>query len=184
MRYTNNYNWSGLEFPVAINKISKFEKNNNDIVVNVLGIKGKRIYICRNSKHYNRMNVVNLLLIDDGEQRHYTVIKSLSRLLGDSNSKHGHKQHFCLNCLQGFHSEESRDNHFEYCKDNETVRIEMPEKGSFIEFHDGQNQFKVPFVMYGDFEAILKPIEEQSPNPEGSYTKELNQHISSGFCVV
>ena len=53
MRYANNHNWSGLEFPVAINKINEFEKNNNDIVVNVLGIKGKRMYICRNSKHYN-----------------------------------------------------------------------------------------------------------------------------------
>ena len=50
--YTNNYNWSRLKFPVAIKKISKFEKN-NDIVVNVLGVKEERIYICRNSKHYN-----------------------------------------------------------------------------------------------------------------------------------
>ena len=134
--YTNNYNWSGLEFPVAINKINEFEKN-NDIAVNVLGIKEQRIYICRNSKHYDRKNVVNLLLIDNGEGRHYTVIKSLSRLLGSNNSKHKHKQHFCLNCLQGFHSEKSRDNHFKYCKDNEAVRIEMPKEGSFVEFHDG-----------------------------------------------
>ena len=52
MRYANNYNWSELEFPVAINKISEFEKN-NDIAVNVLGVKEQRIYICRNSKHYN-----------------------------------------------------------------------------------------------------------------------------------
>ena len=73
--YTNNYNWSGLEFPVAINKINEFEKN-NDIAVNVLGVKGQRIYICRNSKHYDRKNVVNLLLITDGEKRHYTAIKS------------------------------------------------------------------------------------------------------------
>ena len=108
--YTNNHNWSGLEFPVAINKINEFEKN-NDIAVNVLGVKGKRIYICRKSKHYDRKNVVNLLLITDGKKRHYTAIKSLSRLLGDCNSKHWHKQHFCLNCLQGFHSEECRDNH-------------------------------------------------------------------------
>ena len=94
----------------------------------------------------------------DGKKKH-TAIKSLSRLLGDSNSKHGHKQHIYLNCLQGFHSEKSRDNHFEYCKDNEAVRIKMPKEGSFVEFHDGKNQFKVPFIMYADFEAILKPKE-------------------------
>ena len=121
MRY-DNYDLSGLEFPVAINKISEFKKN-NDITVNVLGVKEQRIYICTNSKLYNRKNIVNLLLITDGEKRHYTAIKSLSRLLRSSNSNHKHKQHFCLNCFQGFHSEESRDKHFKYCKNNEAVRI-------------------------------------------------------------
>ena len=63
-----------------------------------------------------------------------------------------------MNCLQGLPTEISRDKHFEYCKDNETVRIEMPEKGSFVKFHDGQYQLKTPFVMYPDFEANLEPI--------------------------
>ena len=35
------------------------------------------------------------------------------------------------------------------------VRVEMPRKGSSVEFYDGQNQFKVPFMMYADFEALL-----------------------------
>ena len=59
----------------------------------------------------------------------------------------------------------------------------MPEEGLFVKFHNGQNQFKVPFVMYADFEAILKPIESPKPNPEESYTKVISQHIPSGFCV-
>ena len=105
MRY-DNYNWSGLEFPVAINKINEFGKN-NDIAVNALGVKEQRIYICRNSKHYDQKNIVNLLLITDGEKRHYTAIKSLTRLLASSNSKHKRKQHFCLNCLQGFSVEKA-----------------------------------------------------------------------------
>ena len=90
---------------------------------------------------------VNLLLITNGECRHYTVIKSLSRLLGSRNTKNAHKQYFCLNCLQDVDSELSRDKHYEYCQDNEAVKIEMPKPGSFVEFHDGQNQFKVPFTM-------------------------------------
>ena len=104
-RFANNYDWSGLEFPVAINKISEFEKNNN-VSVNVLVVKGPKIHIC-------------------GEKRHYTAVKSLTRLLRSSNSKYKCKQHFCLNCLQGFSLEESRDKHYEYCKNNETVRIKM-----------------------------------------------------------
>ena len=179
-RFANNYNWSGLEFPVAINKISEFKKNNN-ISVNILVIKGPKIYICGKLKCNNQKNVVNLLLITNGEKRHYTVIKSLTRLLASSSSKHGHKQNFCPNYLQGFSLEESRDKHYEYCKNNEAVRIEMPKEGSFMEFHDGQNQFKVPFTMYADFEANLKPIEGPSPNPKESYTKEINQQFPLWF---
>ena len=52
-----------------------------------------------------------------------------------------------------------------------------------MEFHDGQNQFKVPLILYADFEAILKPMKESNFNPEASYTKEINQNIPSGFCV-
>ena len=123
------------------------------------------------------------MLITDGK-RHYTAIKSLSRLLGSSNSKDGHQQHSCINCFQGFHSIESRDKHFEYCKNNEAVKIEMPKEGSFVEFHDGQNQLKVPFEIYVDFETILKPTKGvTNVNPEKPYTKEINQHIPSGFCV-
>ena len=111
------------------------------------------------------------------------MTKSLTRLLASSNSKHKRKQHFCLNCLQGFSLEESKNKHYEYCKDNEAVRIEMPKESSFVEFHRGQNQFKVPFTMHADFEAILKPMKETNFNPDAPYTKEINQHISSGFCL-
>ena len=108
-RFENNYNWSGLEFPAAINKIGVF-KRKNDVSVTVLALKGPEVYIARKPKCKASKNV-NLVLITDGEHRHYMVIKSLSRLLGSKNSKHTNKQYFCLNCLQGFHSEQSRDKH-------------------------------------------------------------------------
>ena len=62
----------------------------------------------------------------------------------------------------------------------------MPKQGSTIEFKDGQNQFKVPFIMYADFESILEPmdpVELGSPNPNQPYTNEVNQHSPSGWCV-
>ena len=64
---------------------------------------------------------LNLLLISGDDRWHYTSIKSLSRLLAGKNSKHHGKQHFCMNCLQGFTFELSRDKHYAYCIDNETV---------------------------------------------------------------
>ena len=88
--------------------------------------------------------------------------------------------------LAGFTQESSRDQHQVYCEDNESVRVEMHKQGSTIEFKDGQNQFKVPFIMYADFESILEtmdPVEPGSPNPSQPYTNEVNQHTPSGWCV-
>ena len=59
----------------------------------------------------------------------------------------------------------------------------MPRKGSTFEFCDGQNQFKVPFMMYADFESILKPIQGPNPEPTGSYTSQVTKHSPSGWCV-
>ena len=134
---------------------------------------------------------INLLLIYEDGINHYTAIKRLLRLLRSSNTK----QHFCMNCLQGSTQELSRDRHQVYCEHNESVRVEMPKQGSTIEFKDGQSQFKVPFIMYADFESILEPmgpqgpgslsdpIESPNPNPSQPYTSEVNQHTPSGWCV-
>ena len=180
-KFADNYDWSGLEFPVAINKIGVFVKK-NEVSVMVLALKGSEVYVARKSE-CKASKDVKILLITNGECRHYTEIKSLSRLLGSRNSKHAHKQYFCLNCLQGLHSEESRDKHYNYCKDNEAVKVEMPKPGSLIKFPNEQNQFKVPFKMYTDFEAILRPVHGPSPSPNKPYTKKVNRHIPSGFCV-
>ena len=114
--FADNYDWSGLEFPVSLKQIGKFEAK-NDISVNMLSLEGKDIYILRNSNQRDRE--INLSMTSKDGINHYTVIKSLSRLLRSSNTKHKCKQYFCTNCLQGFSLEASRDEHRVYCEDNE-----------------------------------------------------------------
>ena len=129
---------------------------------------------------------INLLMVSEDGIWHYTAIKSLSKLLSTKNSNTKHKQHFCMNCMQSFMQESSRDQHQVYCKDNESVRVEMPKQGLTVEFEDGQNQFRVQFIMYTDFKLILKPmdpVEPGSPNPNQPYTNEVNQQTQSGWCV-
>ena len=65
-KFENGYDWSGLEFPVAIDKIGIFEKK-NDVSVTILGVKGLEIYVDRKSK-YKASNNVELLLITNGEK--------------------------------------------------------------------------------------------------------------------
>ena len=119
-----------------------------------MAVEGRDIYIHRKGQRVGRE--INLLMVSEDGIRHYTAIKSLSRLLSSMNSNTKHKQHFCMNCLQGFTQELSRDQHQACCDYNESVRVEMPEQGSTVEFKDGQNQFRVPYIMYADFESILE----------------------------
>ena len=85
-----------------------------------------------------------------------------------------------MNCLQGYSEERSRDEHIGYCKDNESVHIEMPHKKPIIQYSDGQFQFKVPFIMYADFESILEPISGPANNPQISSTRGVN-HLDDVF---
>ena len=149
-RYEEEFDWNGLEFPVSFRDINKFERN-NEIGVNILAIGNKKTYICRKGKDYDR--IVNLMLMTDVEnpnKKHYVAVKSLSRLLSKQNSKHKEAQHFCSNCLNGFESEIIRDEHYEYCRSKDSVRVEMPTKNPIVKYTDGQYQFKVPFMIYAD----------------------------------
>ena len=171
-RYEEEFDWSDIEFPVSFRDINKFERN-NETGVNILAVENKKTYICRKGRDYNR--IVNLMLIADVEnsnKKHYVAVKSLSRLLSKQNSKHKEAQHFCTNCLNGFESEIIRDEHYEYCRSKDSVRVEMPTKNPIV-----------PFVIYADFEYILVPVSGAPNNPEMSSTRGINVHQPSGWCM-
>ena len=61
-KFMDNYDWSGLEFPVSIKDIGKFETRNN-ISVNVLAVEGRDIYIHRKGQRMGRE--INLLMVSE-----------------------------------------------------------------------------------------------------------------------
>ena len=163
--YEKQYNWKETEFPVSIKKIDKCEKNNPGIAVNVLfsNKKNQNIYTARRSENnVKSKKQVSLLMIVDCEKRHYTAIKNMSRLLSRLNGKTRSAYHYCINCFNGLWTESARDKYYEYCSSNGHVKVTKPtEKKKKLKFHDGQYQFKVPFMLYADFESILKPVDER-----------------------
>ena len=180
-KYKEEFDWSGLEFPVPFRDINKFESR-NEIGVNILAVENRKIYICRRGKDYDR-NVNLLLITGDSNKKHCVAVKSLSRLLSSQNSKNKGIEYFCTNCLNGFTSEISRDEHFNYCRSKDSVRVEMPIKDPIVKFTDGQYQFKVPFVIYADFESILFPVSSAPNDPDKSSTRGINVHEPSGWCM-
>ena len=109
-----NFNSDGLKFPLPIKQIPKFENRNEDFSVNVFAVDEEKIK-CRENKvnlfpvhtttHRNRKYHANLLLIRSGEQSHYVVIKSLSKLLKGRVENGGQNYFICEYCLYSFSTE-------------------------------------------------------------------------------
>ena len=91
-------NWNGFESPLVIQQLGKFEMNNPGIAVNMLFIiKNSKHAVCRSKLNTKRSKQANLLMIVDGERRHYTVIKNISRLLSKQNGRsNSHITHITL----------------------------------------------------------------------------------------
>ena len=100
-----------------------------------------------------------------------------------STTAHKAKKHFCMFCLQGFPSEEVLEKHKGVCVQvNGAQAIRMPAEGSKVKFGNHHKQLPAPFVIYTDFEAILKKSTEPGVGgEEGSYTRKYQDHKACGY---
>ena len=84
-RKAKSFNVSGMKFPCEFSDINKFE-NNNNVAINVFGVDEKEeIFPLRISM--KESDHVKILLIENNGERHYCLIKSMSRLLSSQFSK-------------------------------------------------------------------------------------------------
>ena len=186
---SEKFDWTGIEFPVSLKQIDKFE-NKNNYAINVFGYE-KVVYPLRLSKKNEQ--VINLLLIANEETNHFCWIKNMSRLLSSGINNHQHKRYFCYRCLNSFHSEKSLEKHKEYCQNNEAVKIEMPmikdDEGKFLgpEYIYFKNHYKkqrVPFVVYADFECFTEKIDTCQPEEGKGFTNQYQKHRPSGYSYL
>ena len=177
----NTLNMEGIEYPVSLKDIDKFEKQNPSIFITVFGYEDKSVYVLRNSENTNREHNVIFLLIKEEGVNHYCLVKNLSRLLSSQVSKHDGKKYFCMRCLKPFNNQKALDKHEGYCSNHEAVKIIMPKKGTMLRFENYHRGEKVPFVIYADFKSCIKSIDTCDPNPENSYTKQYQKHKPISF---
>ena len=177
-QFIEKLDYSSIEFPVTVKQIDKIEKQNN-ICINLFGYEEKQkfpIYISK-EKYQDHME---LLLITEGENKHYVLIKDFNKFMFRQN-KHEHKKHFCMYCLQCFSREDVLTEHTKNCISiNGKQAINMPEKGDKVYFKNHHKQLPVPFLIYADFEAITEKIHGCQPNNEKSYTVAYQKHTDCG----
>ena len=130
MAKENTLNMEGIDYPVSLKDLNKFEKQNPTISITVLKYEGKVVYPLRNSYCTDRDYDIILMLIEEGGVKHYCLVKSINRLLSSQKTNGKRKEHFCLRCLNPFWCEEALSKHKEYCGKYEAVKIELPKKGT------------------------------------------------------
>ena len=74
------------------------------------------MHITYKSKHnLTREKQVILLMISNGENRHYLVVKSLPGLLKGITSNHK-EDFYCLNCFHSYRTKNKLESHKKYVK--------------------------------------------------------------------
>ena len=129
LRYQNTLNFDGITFPVDVKQISKFEKQNPEISVNVISLDSNDRGFCIEymSAEPNRKHHINLLLLDHPvcETSHYVYIKNFSRLLGDRTKDCG-RSFVCNSCLNVFTSQRVLDSHIPHCLQHAPQQVVYP----------------------------------------------------------
>ena len=163
------FDWTDCKFPMALDKITFFEKR-NDISVNVYQWKecACPLRITKEEKPFH----VDLVFLTKDFENHFALIKNFSRFASSQVPGKGHTERFfCKRCLNSFPHKEGLENHKEICGDFAAAKVELP--GGKCYFKNWERMMHVPVVVFADFESILKPC------LEGNKTHE---HIPCGFC--
>ena len=166
----------GIEFPVKLTGISKFAKRTN-MSINVYTFDDKSIVPLEITKDEKEMHI-DLLYY----KSHYCWIYSLEKLVGSQFSKYKFKKFICRMCLSLFYSEKKLNDYKTYCQQHKCAKILMPKLyDNILEFKNYNISLKVPFVVYADFECMLKKIDKCQPSDDVSYAKPFQKHVPTNF---
>ena len=185
-------NMKGIRYPVDFRGIDRFESQNPNISLSVVGYneKDKTINPLKRSNYTGCEHDIVLLLLkgwkkgENGEEKensHYVLVKNMSALIASQINSHKGTCNICLNCFSGYGDIKALNKHKEYCYNNECVKILMPPPGTFLRFKNFLHSEKAPFAIYADFESLVKSMDNCDPDPNKSYTKKYQKHEPTSF---
>ena len=144
----------------------------------------KKIQVVYKSRHnLTCEKQVTLLIISNGENWHYLVVKNLPGLLKGITSNHK-EDFYCLNCFHLYRTKNKLEEHKKICENHDYCRVEMPTKdNNIIKYNQGKKSIKLLFIIYADLECLLEKMDTCYNNPQESSTTEINKHTPSGYLL-
>ncbi|KYN43896.1 hypothetical protein ALC56_01631 [Trachymyrmex septentrionalis] len=177
--YMTVLNLAGIEFPMTLKNIHKFERL-NAVSINVYGIENKQVLPLRliSDKKEKHVNVLYIQDPRDDGIGHFAWTKNLSRLVSWQLSKKEHKKYFCDRCLHYFNTNEKLQLHTMDCQKINDCAIRLPSADEkWLEFGNHCNKERVPFVIYTDLEFYI------SFTKHVYSTKDKTENNSQNNCV-
>ncbi|XP_067210017.1 uncharacterized protein [Linepithema humile] len=175
--YSTVLNLCGIEFPMTLPQISKFEKLNT-ISVNVFTTEGRSIIPLRLTDDKKEKHV-NLLYVPGNNEAHFVYIKDLSRLVSSQLSKEKRKKYICDRYLHYFRTSEKLSVHNVDCG-NDCAVILPNEDNKWLTFRNYNRKERLPFVVYADLECTLEKKEGQDHT---TYAYQHHKAFSVGYYV-
>ena len=195
------YNWDYIDFPASTPDYKIFEKNNEDIALNILYVlhdteEIRPEYISK--YNFTRKNQVTLLKITDNngtwhflalkseptEDGYMKPTKSFSRLMRNKSSK-SHENYYCYGCFHSFRCQSTLEKHTLLCKEHDCCKIKLPEKGKNIRKHKyGTKALKMNDMIYLDLECLLFKYDSCSNGTNQSHTKDDAYHEARGYSTT
>ena len=168
--------------------LKQFEDKNN-LFVNIWGLTEKNeIAVYRSARidrqceedveeEEQRKEIVLLLVINEDGDSHYVYVKDISRLLA---GREGHRRHsklyYCLSCLSHKSSQEKLDEHMKIC--NKKGSVAFP-KDSTMKFENFKDMWRLPFVVYADFECIVEKADNIDEDADIIIKSVSNKHSNN-----
>jgi len=171
-----------MSFPFSIDHLALFEKDNN-VKINVFDLienSNKVPAPIHNTKSTSK-EVINLLIIHNGNKSHYLLVNDVNRLLSEKKET-GCNLFHCTNCVDAKYStKKGLDDHLTICGQYDAVKCIYPKKGEKLTFKHYNKTFKHPFSIYADFEATL--LNCISPETDLNKSHKYQKHYANSFGV-
>jgi hypothetical protein len=172
-------NYKNLQFPLAVNDVSNFEKLNPDLSINVLGIERDKfsgeliIYFLYPSMKSGKK--IDLFLLQNEEnETHYCLVRNLSRLVSSTVTSSKKKIHLCYRCFCYFFSLKKLMEHNKLCENFSIQTVTYPQKPyNYLKFSKFAHLQYVNTVIFADFETVMLQTSELNETSQGINEKEM-----------
>ena len=198
-RYNIEFDFTCIQIPTPVEDISKFERYNPRISINVFGLtKKNKLYPLKNVSeekefHFDLLYLVEHKMNDEDDyfeedeemysdeeaqagvsiiqpslhrRSHYCLITDLNKILRRQFTANHGRVEFCKKCFAYFRGDnctEKVNEHKLYCGTSEVQPAHYSFAGKEEKFQYVRRGHEQPlhFVVYADFETMLKPVSEE-----------------------